>query len=211
LTGKPWGGTVMPCGAGGPSEAHGGVFSRAPGGRFFAVLRIWSAMAVHQHTAGQHLALAWGRLRRLWLNVVRPGYVRESLSRRHGTCRRCGACCQLGSRCRHLGHDEGMAVCAAYGQDRPPNCGSFPIDARDLADRDLIEARVPCGYYWLPAEEPVRGAADRRELGGLHAPCPARSARVLAVGTRAMALVPAESGPAPHGPGSNQSSGESAR
>lgn|GEM_PF-389002 len=171
-------------------------------------------MPPYRHTTAQHLVLAWGRFRRLWLNLFRPAYVRGSTARRHGTCRRCGACCQLGSRCRHLSHEGGLAVCAAYGESRPPNCGTFPIDERDLADRDRIGVGVPCGYYWLPAEEPVRAGIGRGELGTMASPSPGRGGGVLTVstvGAQAMALAPAEARSVVQGAGSNQSCAESPR
>lgn len=29
-----------------------------------------------------------------------------------------------------------------------PNCVIFPIDHRDIADRNLVAPDIPCGYYW---------------------------------------------------------------
>jgi hypothetical protein len=43
------------------------------------------------------LYLLSGRVRRLVYALFFPGYVEASIVRRHGTCRRCGACCQLGA------------------------------------------------------------------------------------------------------------------
>lgn len=96
----------------------------------------------------QRLKLLWGRPRRLWLNVFRPGYVRASLARRRGECRRCGACCQMGARCRHLAYDGELAVCKRYERWRTANCRNFPIDERDIADRDLVAPHTPCGYHF---------------------------------------------------------------
>jgi hypothetical protein len=96
------------------------------------------------------LILLWGVLRRLFWHVCRPGAMRASLARRLGECRRCGACCQLFRRCPHLEADKGLSACRLYGRYRPPNCRQFPIDPRDLADRDLIAPDEPCGYSWTP-------------------------------------------------------------
>ena len=106
----------------------------------------------------ESLRLFWGRPRRLFLNLLRPGYVRTQVALRHGECKRCGACCQLGSRCRHLSFENGLAVCDCYGDYRPPNCRTFPIDQRDLADRDQLLARLPCGFFWVGQEAQARSS-----------------------------------------------------
>lgn len=95
------------------------------------------------------LRLLLGRPRRLFINLFRPGYVRASLARRRGECRRCGACCQMGAYCRHLKYGaDGLAECARYQKWRTANCRNFPIDARDLAERDLVAPDTPCGFYF---------------------------------------------------------------
>ena len=94
------------------------------------------------------LKLIWGTPRRLFLNVFRPGYVRSSLAKRSGECRRCGACCRLVRRCRYFHDDDGIPACRLYAGYRPPNCSKFPIDRRDLADRDLVSPIEPCGFLW---------------------------------------------------------------
>jgi len=96
------------------------------------------------------LRLLWGRPRRLFLNVFRPAYVRDSLARRAGECRRCGVCCRMGLRCRFLRYDGALAACERYGRYRTPNCRTFPIDERDLADRDLVDPVHACGYTFRP-------------------------------------------------------------
>ncbi|MCP3941325.1 MAG: hypothetical protein GY710_07565 [Desulfobacteraceae bacterium] len=98
--------------------------------------------------------LAWGMTRRLFLNRFRPGYVRKSLSQRQGNCQRCGVCCQLVWRCHYFKNTDAGPSCGIYGRYRPPNCRIFPINSRDLADRDLVSQSVPCGFWWhSPAEE----------------------------------------------------------
>ena len=94
----------------------------------------------------------WGTPRRLIWNVFRPGYVRENLAERTGECRRCGACCRLVVKCVFFFHDDdGLPACRAYGAFRFPNCTKFPIDHRDIADRDRIAPHEPCGYSWTEA------------------------------------------------------------
>ena len=45
-------------------------------------------------------------------------------------------------------HEDGRSTCRLYTVYRLPNCCTFPIDARDLADRDLVAPDIPCGYFW---------------------------------------------------------------
>ncbi len=98
------------------------------------------------------LKLLWGTPRRLFLNVFRPGYVRASLAQRSGECRRCGACCQLVCRCIYFRDDGGIPSCKLY-KYRPPNCSNFPIDQRDIDDRDIISPNEPCGFSWAKAKK----------------------------------------------------------
>ena len=98
-------------------------------------------------TASQRLQLWWGKVRRLYLATFRPGYVRESRARREGECQRCGACCALGVRCPCLRRNGHGTECAIHGV-RPTNCRLFPIDERDLADRDLLHPEAPCGFHF---------------------------------------------------------------
>jgi len=104
------------------------------------------------------LVLLKGRIRRLYQNVFRPGFVRKNLARRTGECTRCGACCQLGLRCRHLSYDENnQSLCAVYDQYRMSNCRNFPMTEKDLEERDVIHPDVPCGFSFLPVESEVLG------------------------------------------------------
>ncbi len=98
------------------------------------------------------LRLLWGTPRRLFWNVCRPGYVRANVARREGACRRCGACCRLVWQCPYLRYDNGLPSCRIYHQFRPLNCSMFPIDHRDLADRDKV-ASQPCGFSWSRTEK----------------------------------------------------------
>ncbi len=103
-------------------------------------------------TARQRLVLLWGKVRRLALVTFRPGYVRRSIARRRGECLRCGACCRLGFRCVWLRRNGSTTECRFHDL-RPPNCRLFPIDERDLADRDLILPHRPCGYSFAPEDQ----------------------------------------------------------
>jgi len=108
------------------------------------------------------LILLRGVARRLFLNLFRRAYVRESVSARQGECRRCGVCCHLvANKCARLCiHPDGHSECRYYTVYRLPNCCTFPIDPRDLADRDLVAPEVPCGYFW-----PDSATASRQPLG----------------------------------------------
>jgi len=96
-------------------------------------------------TRRQRTTLLRGKARRLYLGIFRRRYVRQSVARRRGECRRCGACCKLGFRCCLLRDNGAVSECLLH-RLRPPSCRLFPIDERDLADRDLVEPEVPCGY-----------------------------------------------------------------
>ena len=94
------------------------------------------------------IGLAWGVVRRTLLHVFRPGYIRASHARRQGACRRCGACCRLTATCGHVCEEGGMTACNRHKKTRLPNCVNFPIDPRDLADRNHIAPHEPCGFSW---------------------------------------------------------------
>lgn len=105
----------------------------------------------------QKIKLLWGRPRRLFLGVCRPGYVRRSHARRRGECIRCGACCQMAIRCPHLIYDDdGLSACDIYDGKRPLNCRNFPINERCIADRDVNAPDLPCGYHFVNDEPPSR-------------------------------------------------------
>jgi hypothetical protein len=100
-----------------------------------------------------------GKVRRCYLGVFRRGYIRANVARRRGECRRCGACCQLAFRCGALQNHEHVTACQ-FHKYRPLNCRVFPIDERDLADRDLIAPDQPCGFRFddNPEEDGNRGS-----------------------------------------------------
>ena len=100
-------------------------------------------------TLRQRAILGWGRLRRIYLALLRPGYVRASLARRTGQCDRSGACCHLMVTCPLL-IERPLPVRCGVHNHKPPICNLFPIDERDLRDRDIVSPGVPCGYSFAP-------------------------------------------------------------
>lgn len=106
------------------------------------------SLSLAPQTCRVRLILLRGVVRRFLLNVFRPSYVRASLSRRTGACQRCGVCCHLvANKCGALQcHPDGSSSCRIYSFYRLPNCCTFPIDARDLAERDLVAPHTPCGF-----------------------------------------------------------------
>jgi hypothetical protein len=44
--------------------------------------------------------------------------------------------------------ENGLANCMIY-ERRTPNCTVFPVDRRDLDDRDQIAPDAPCGYSFV--------------------------------------------------------------
>lgn len=93
-----------------------------------------------------------GKVRRCYLGVFRRGYIRAKLARRRGECRRCGACCKLAFGCGLLETHQAITACR-FHKYRPLNCRVFPIDERDLAERDLVAPDQPCGFLFDGKEE----------------------------------------------------------
>ncbi len=91
--------------------------------------------------------LVWGKLRRAYLCFVRMDYVRQSHARRHGECRRCGRCCFMLFRCPFYHLEDGLPACRIH-KTKPRLCRIFPVDERDLRDRDLVANNIPCGYFF---------------------------------------------------------------
>ena len=96
------------------------------------------------------MVLLIGVARRFFLNLFFRRYVRDSLARRAGECRRCGVCCHLiANKCGALHFfKDGNSTCRIYNFYRLPNCITFPIDPRDIADRNLVAPDTQCGYFW---------------------------------------------------------------
>lgn len=103
-------------------------------------------------TFRERMTLGWGKVRRFYLAWFRPGYVRESLARRVGECHRTGACCHLMFTCPLLDQKTEPVRCSIH-EIKPRVCFLFPIDERDLRDRDIISPDVPCGFSFTPRVE----------------------------------------------------------
>jgi len=80
-----------------------------------------------------------GQARRQVLCRLRPAYVARTREERKGTCRRCGACCDLTFHCPFLSKE---GPCSCYDH-RPQTCRDFPIDSLDLR-----LTRAPCGHHF---------------------------------------------------------------
>ena len=109
-------------------------------------------------TLRERLTLGWGKLRRFYLGHFRKEYVRQSLARRVGHCNRTGACCRLMFTCPLLDQRSEPVRCSIH-EIKPRNCDLFPIDERDLRDRDIIAPDSPCGFSFLPAGQAPAGDA----------------------------------------------------
>lgn len=112
-------------------------------------------------TFDDRLALGWGKLRRAYLITFQTERVRRALARRVGHCHRTGACCKLMFECPALDTAGGTAACTIY-PGRGPNCSLFPIDERDLRDRDRVTPETPCGFRFIPESEFVRRPPEGR-------------------------------------------------
>ena len=87
-----------------------------------------------------------GKFRRFALTTVNEDYVEKMRQKRLGECLRCGLCCKLVFECPFLKNlPDGSSRCRIHGR-KPDNCHHFPIDERDLRDRDSLGAAAPCGY-----------------------------------------------------------------
>jgi Fe-S-cluster containining protein len=120
-------------------------------------------------TFRERATLGWGKVRRFCLAHFRPGYVRESLARRVGQCDRTGACCHLMFTCPLLDRRTTPVRCTIH-EIKPKVCRLFPIDERDLRDRNIISPDVPCGFSFVPREEFLKRGdeAMRAATGRLH-------------------------------------------
>jgi hypothetical protein len=100
------------------------------------------------------LFLLKGVCRRFFLYFFARGYVEKSLEARKGKCERCGICCHLFmSKCVYLKFDEnGKTSCSIYKKVRMPNCKIFPLNDKDIKDRDLL-SKLPCGFCFPKENE----------------------------------------------------------
>jgi hypothetical protein len=102
--------------------------------------------------------LGLGKLRRTYLHTLHRGYIRRNLARRTGECARCGACCKLMFTCPYLDTSGQKSACTRHHM-RWWNCKIFPVDERDLKDRDMIHGHGACGYHFDPPLPPQRWLA----------------------------------------------------
>jgi len=113
-------------------------------------------------TFHERATLGWGKVRRFYLAHFRPAYVRESLARRVGQCNRTGACCNLMFTCPLLDRRADPVRCTIH-EFKPKVCRLFPIDERDLLDRDIVSPDHPCGFSFVPRDEFLaRGSGEVR-------------------------------------------------
>jgi hypothetical protein len=110
-------------------------------------------------TLEQKARLGWGKIRRWALIFFVRRRVEVDLARRRGSCNRCGACCKLLYRCPAYDESSGEGKCLIYN-DRPGICALFPINEKDLRDRDIVMPEQSCGFYFV--REP------RPSLNGIH-------------------------------------------
>jgi len=110
------------------------------------------------------LRLGWGKVRRFYLHTFRRSYVEAMVASRQGECGRCAACCKLLFKCPFLDESGPIPTCSVH-ESRPMNCRFFPIDPKDLADRDLVDPGNPCGYSFPET-------ATRSRLGERNASAP---------------------------------------
>jgi putative zinc- or iron-chelating protein len=110
-------------------------------------------------TFRDRMTLGWGKVRRFYLAHFRPGYVRESLARRLGQCDRTGACCHLMFTCPLLDQKPQPVRCTIH-EIKPKVCRLFPIDERDLRDRDIVSPGTRCGFSFVPRDEFLARGAE---------------------------------------------------
>lgn len=99
------------------------------------------------------IVLFWGKIRRFYLGYFRKGYVSQQLTKRIKQCKNCGACCRLPYKCPALfTAGDGRELCKVY-EYRPRNCRIFPLDERDIFDRNIINPNTPCGFEFKDNEQ----------------------------------------------------------
>ena len=106
-----------------------------------------------------YTSMGWGKIRRAFLVSFRRKRVAAKLDRRRGACSRCGACCKIMFKCPAYDDSDGNPKCLIYN-DRPGVCSLFPLDERDLRERDFVMPGTKCGFYF---EDTAPSESDRRE------------------------------------------------
>jgi hypothetical protein len=107
----------------------------------------------------EYSSMGWGKLRRAFLIAFRKKRVVEKLDRRRGACSRCGACCKIKIKCPAYDDSDGNPKCLIYN-DRPGVCSLFPLDEKDLRDRNVVMPGTKCGFYFEDGPKPE---GERRE------------------------------------------------
>ncbi|MDI6787769.1 MAG: hypothetical protein QME51_05305 [Planctomycetota bacterium] len=95
----------------------------------------------------RQIILGWGKIRRVFLVNFRPNKTSKYLVNRQGECKRCGACCELFFKCSFLKKENGIPSCKIYDW-RFKTCRAFPLDQRDINDRDIVNPLQKCGFYF---------------------------------------------------------------
>jgi hypothetical protein len=104
-------------------------------------------------------SMGLGKIRRAFLIAFRKKRVVEKLDRRRGACSRCGACCKIMFKCPAYDESDGDPKCLIYN-DRPGVCSLFPLDEKDLRDRNVVMPGTKCGFYFEDGPKPE---GERRE------------------------------------------------
>ena len=117
------------------------------------------------------VTMGWGKVRRAFLIAFRKKRVEEKLDRRRGACSRCGACCKIMFKCPAYDDADGNPKCLIYN-DRPGVCSLFPLDEKDLRERDFVMPGTKCGFYFDDGPKPE---GERRESMPLRWGPPKRS------------------------------------
>jgi len=130
------------------------------------------------YTLRQSAVMCWGKFRRAFLIALRKKHVEGMLERRRGECLRCGACCKILIRCPSYDDSSGSPRCLIY-EDRPGNCGLFPLNEYDLRDRNIIQPHRKCGFHFVdhgngngheeaPRKAPIRWGPPKTHPNGRH-------------------------------------------
>lgn len=90
----------------------------------------------------------FGKIRRFLQARFRKHYIRHQEQVRKGECVRCGTCCKLLFNCPFLEELPGGASRCRIHQKRPMNCRIFPVNAKDIRDRNTKNPHTPCGYHF---------------------------------------------------------------
>ena len=98
------------------------------------------------YTWGMRWAMLNGKIRRFFRGHLNPAKVKDCHSNRESECARCGACCKILFECPYLIEDEqGYYSCKIHDK-RPLNCRIYPMDMKDIAERDMVSPSTKCGY-----------------------------------------------------------------